>query len=98
MKFILILLANLNLLDACITHFGILWGHISEANPIMFSLYEIHPFLFLFVKAMLSIFLIVLIFIIRFPVSKIIHTLSYVATAFYVYVISLHGYWIIQIS
>ncbi|WP_431731849.1 DUF5658 family protein [Bacillus timonensis] len=75
MKFILILLANLNLLDACITHFGILGGHISEANLIMYSIYEIHPFLFLFVKTMLSIFLIVLIFLIRLPVSKIIQSL-----------------------
>lgn len=97
MKFILMLLANLNLLDAFITHFGILGGHISEANLIMFSLYEIHPFLFLFVKAMLSIFLIVLIFVIRLPVNKLIHSLSYIATALYVYVFFLHGYWITQI-
>ncbi|MCC3356758.1 DUF5658 family protein [Bacillus sp. REN16] len=97
MKFIIILLAILNLLDAFITHLGILGGHISEANPLMYTLYELNPFFFLFAKALLSIFLIALIFIIRFPVSKLIRSLSYVATALYTYVFFLHGYWITQI-
>ncbi|MEH7238460.1 DUF5658 family protein [Bacillus sp. JJ1562] len=97
MKIIIILLAILNLLDAFITHFGILGGHISEANPLMFTLYDIHPFLFLCIKAMLSFFLISLIYIIRFPVNKLIRSLSCIATAMYAYVFFLHGYWITQI-
>lgn len=97
MKHLFIFLAALNLLDGFITHFGILGGHISEANPLMYTVYEIHPVLFLFNKAMLSLCLISLYFIIRIPVNKLIRTLSYVATALYAYVFFLHGYWIIQI-
>ncbi|WP_099361890.1 DUF5658 family protein [Fredinandcohnia onubensis] len=97
MKPLFIFLAALNLLDAFITHFGILGGHISEANPLMYTIYEIHPVLFLFIKAMLSLCLISLYFIIRIPVNKFIRSLSYVATALYAYVFILHGYWITQI-
>ncbi|MEK5441868.1 DUF5658 family protein [Fredinandcohnia sp. FSL W7-1320] len=97
MKFILILLAFLNLIDAFITHFGILGGHISEANPLMYTIYEIHPVLFLLIKAMLSLCLISLYFIIRIPVNRLIRSLSYIATALYAYVFILHGYWITQI-
>ncbi|WP_077618777.1 DUF5658 family protein [Bacillus sinesaloumensis] len=97
MKFVFTFLASLNLFDALITHFGILGNHISEANPLMYTVYEIHPLLFLTIKLMLSLFLIALIFIIRFPVSKLIRSLSYVATALYVYVFFLHGYWISEI-
>ncbi|WP_449536942.1 DUF5658 family protein [Ferdinandcohnia sp. Marseille-Q9671] len=97
MKHIFVFLAILNLLDAFITHFGIHGGHISEANPLMFTVYDINPLLFLSIKLLLSLFLIALIFIIRFPVSKLIRSLSYVASALYIYVFFLHGYWIAQI-
>ncbi|MFD1781328.1 DUF5658 family protein [Fredinandcohnia salidurans] len=97
MKHLFIFLATLNLLDAFITHFGILGGHISEANPLMYTVYEIHPVLFLLIKAMLSLCLISLYFIIRIPVNKFIRSLSYVATALYAYVFFLHGYWISQV-
>nr|WP_304218536.1 DUF5658 family protein [Fredinandcohnia onubensis] len=97
MKLLFIFLAASNLLDAFITHFGILGGHISEANPLMYTIYEINPLLFLFIKLLLSLCLLSLYFIIRIPVNRLIRSLSYVATAFYVYVFILHGYWITQI-
>lgn len=97
MKYLFIFLAVLNLLDAFITHIGILGGHITEANPLMYTVYEIHPLLFLFIKAMLSLCLISLYFIVRIPVNKLIRSLSCVATALYAYVFFLHGYWITQI-
>ncbi|WP_453995047.1 DUF5658 family protein [Bacillus nitroreducens] len=96
MKQLFISLAILNILDAIATHFGILGGHISEANPLMHNIYEIHPFLFLSIKLILSLLLIALI-IIRFPVNKLIRSISYRATALYTYVFFLHGYWISQI-
>jgi len=97
MKHLFIFLAALNLVDAFITHFGIIGGHISEANPLMSTVYEIHPVLFLFIKAVLSLCLISLYFIIRIPVNRLIRSLSYVATALYAYVFILHGYWVTQI-
>lgn len=97
MKHLFIFLAALNLLDAYITYFGILGGYISEANPLMYTVYKIHPVLFIFIKALLSLCLISFYFIIPIPVNKLIRSLSYVATALYAYVFILHGYWITQI-
>ena len=97
MKIIVIILSTLNIIDSFITHYGIINGHISEANPLMYTIYEIHPVLFLLIKAILSLCLISLYFIIRIPLNRLIRSLSYVATALYAYVFILHGYWITQI-
>ncbi|PLT32894.1 DUF5658 family protein [Bacillus sp. V5-8f] len=60
MKHLFQYLAILNLLAAFLTYYGLLNSHITEANPLMNSLYETHPFLFMTVKLTLSFLLYVL--------------------------------------
>lgn len=97
MKFIFFFLATLNLGDAFLTYFGINTGNITEENPIMSTVYEINPILFLSIKLILSLCLISLVFLMRFPVGKTTRSLCYIATFFYIFVFILHGYWITRI-
>lgn len=49
------LLFLLNVLDAAFTHFYIVKGLATEANPLMAAAWELHPGMFLTVKAFLVI-------------------------------------------
>lgn len=46
--------AILNVIDAICTHAGLQLGFVKEANPLMNSLYETSPYLFLGIKCFLS--------------------------------------------
>ncbi|MGV3265050.1 DUF5658 family protein [Cytobacillus pseudoceanisediminis] len=54
MKKMLNYLALLNLLDGFITALGLHFNVIEESNPLMRDLYDLHPFIFLFLKITFS--------------------------------------------
>ncbi|MFD5850831.1 DUF5658 family protein [Cytobacillus pseudoceanisediminis] len=60
MKKMLNYLALLNLLDGFITALGLHFNVIEESNPLMRDLYDLHPFIFLFLKITFSGLLIIL--------------------------------------
>ncbi|MGD7046036.1 DUF5658 family protein [Jeotgalibacillus proteolyticus] len=61
MKAVTYYLSILNLLDGVITHIGLSYSFIEEANPFMRMVYDMHPFLFLTIKLVLSLALILFI-------------------------------------
>lgn len=94
MKRIFFLLVVLNLFDALATFFGLRLNLIEEANPVMSSLYQRDPYLFLMVKGMFSIMLIFLI-LYRKPIrSLLVRYLSFAALAGYCMIAGIHMMWI----
>lgn len=57
MKILFLIISFLNLADGLLTYIGIQLELIDEANPLMSSVWEISPFLFLALKIFLSIIL-----------------------------------------
>ncbi|WP_053217224.1 DUF5658 family protein [Virgibacillus senegalensis] len=98
MKGCFLYLALLNLLDTLITFFGIESGYISEANPLMYSLYQTGPFLFLFVKISLSFALVVFCTLRILPTSGIVKFLTCTAALLYSVICLLHGFWLWQLT
>lgn len=90
------LLFCLCLIDAIFTDFGIRYGHISESNPIMRYIYEANIVIFYFVKISLPALLFTLMHFCK-P-SKYLRYFIVAAVAVYVFVISLHIYWIVIIT
>lgn len=88
-------LSLLNIFDAGITYFGLENGFIQESNPLMNSLYEADPALFIFTKLALSLFLYLFIFLKKVPTSVHIKRLTVFATSFYTLVFFLHCYWLL---
>lgn len=97
MKLLFQYLAVLNLLDAFLTYYGLRNSYITEANPLMNSLYEAHPFLFMMVKLTLSFLLYVLSLYITPHPAYWIKGISVVACACYTFICLLHGYWLVLV-
>jgi hypothetical protein len=88
-------LSLLNIFDAFITYFGLENRFIQESNPLMNSLYEADPALFIFTKLAFSLFLYLFIFLKKVPTSALIKRLTVFATSLYTLIFSLHCYWLI---
>lgn len=92
MKKMLNYLALLNLLDGFITALGLHFNVIEESNPLMRDLYDLHPFIFLFLKITFSGLLIILsIFI---SAESRIKLLAAGTSIVYSIVCLLHSVWI----
>lgn len=89
-------LSLINLADLILTVAGIENSMITEANPLMESLYSLDLKVFILVKILLSATLLLFIFYKKVPKSKLIKGLTLVAAAFYTSVLCLHGFWLIQ--
>ncbi|WP_064093121.1 DUF5658 family protein [Rossellomorea aquimaris] len=98
MRIILFYIAILNLVDVILTMYGLHFAFISEANPLMNSLYHVSPFLFMLVKTGLSVLLFILLFYLKTPKksSRILLSVSLVAAISYTFICILHGYWILE--
>lgn len=90
------LLFCLCMIDAIFTDFGIRFGHIEEANPLVRSLYDMNVIAFYLLKASLPILLFILMHYMR-P-SLIIRNLLIVALIIYTVIILIHISWIIIVT
>ena len=89
MGIILVILATS---DAIFTDFGIQNFHITEANPIMRSIYEVNVTAFYFIKIALPILLIGI--LAKLESKQFILVLLNVAIFLYVLVLILHFFWL----
>ncbi|WP_409290595.1 DUF5658 family protein [Peribacillus sp. SCS-37] len=91
----LLVLAVLNLIDGICTYLGITFFHLKEGNPLMASLLQVHPILFLTLKLLLSAGLAWLhtreLNILQHSGFRI---LMYTAILLYLSVTFMHGFWI----
>lgn len=94
MKLLFQYLAILNLLDAILTYYGLRNAYITEVNPLMNSLYETHPFLFIAAKFTLSFLLYFLSLYIKSRPAYWIKGISITASACYTFICLFHGYWL----
>jgi Domain of unknown function (DUF5658) len=94
-RFIFFYIATLNLLDGAVTYYGLHHSIITEANPLMDSVYETGPHWFLILKVALSAFLFVLNLKGYVPDGKGIKALAMIAVTLYTGVCVLHTFWII---
>ncbi|WP_055738655.1 DUF5658 family protein [Heyndrickxia shackletonii] len=94
MRTLLFYLAFLNLMDALLTFFGLHFSYITESNPLMNSLYDTNPVLFLCLKITLSILLMLFCTKNRLLRSGILKKITVFATILYTFVFLLHGYWL----
>ena len=85
------LLVMLAILDAVFTHIGIQGGHITEANPLMNSLYELNVGLFFAIKILLPLVLMRL--LTRFEPNPFIQLMIAGTIFLYVFVLLMHIYW-----
>jgi len=88
-------LSLLNIVDALITYYGLEMAIITELNPLMARIYEIHPSLFILLKLSLSMFLYVFILFKMVPTSRLIKGFAYTASVFYTIVFGLHCWWLV---
>lgn len=91
-------LALLNLADAALTVAGLESLRITEANPLMETLYANDIRLFLALKVLLSVALILLILYKKVPQSKFVKGLTMFAAVSYTAVIGLHSLWLVQLA
>ncbi|MBM7572398.1 DUF5658 family protein [Aquibacillus albus] len=96
-KTIIFYLAILNMLDGFITYYGLENAYISEANPLMESLYSYSPVLFIVLKIMLSIFLLALVIVFRVPATSLIKGLALSASFLYTFTFFIHSIWLFQL-
>ena len=96
MKIIFLYLAFLNLFDGAVTFWGLQSSIITEFNPLMHSLYDVHPVIFLVFKLCLSCLLLAFVIFNRVPSNMPIRVISLAASVLYTSVILLHGFWIFQ--
>ncbi|CAM3895227.1 DUF5658 domain-containing protein [Mesobacillus thioparans] len=87
----------LNLFDAAVTWIGLENSLISELNPFILAVYEAHPFLFILIKVILSIFLLLFVLFKVVPQSSIIKGITIFASAAYTAVFFMHAFWLIHI-
>ncbi|MCM3711801.1 DUF5658 family protein [Sporosarcina luteola] len=90
------LLFCLCMIDAIFTDFGIRYGHIEEANPLVRSLYDINIIAFYLMKSSLPIIL--FLFMKYMKPSVIVRNLLIVALIIYTIVIFIHISWIIIVT
>ncbi|MFI8687508.1 DUF5658 family protein [Rossellomorea sp. NPDC077527] len=100
MRYLLLYILLLNLLDAFLTMYGLHYGHITESNPLMNTLYHTNPWLFLLFKGALSVFLLILLYHLnpdkRF--SKALLLVSITAAVSYSFICLMHGYWLWEVT
>jgi len=94
LKALFLMLAALNSMDAALTLAGLHYELITEANPVMRILYEMHPAAFTCSKLSFSLFLLLFVFTGRVPSSPIIKVLSIAAAFLYSAVLLAHLHWI----
>lgn len=87
-----ILLLILATFDALFTDIGIQNHHITEANPMMHSIYEANIAGFYFIKIALPLLLIGI--VAKLESNPLILVLLYIAIFFYVNVMMLHFFWL----
>ncbi|WP_425467150.1 DUF5658 family protein [Pseudalkalibacillus caeni] len=93
-KYILVYLGILNLLDGILTYFGIQNFSIQELNPLMESLYKSSPLSFITLKLFLSILLFTIALKGKHPIRKPVSYLVYFAAFAYSIAFCLHSIWI----
>ncbi|MGP7815788.1 DUF5658 family protein [Niallia sp. 01092] len=95
MKILFILLSLFNLADGLFTCIGLHLHFISESNPLMESIWNISPFLFLFCKITLSVllFCISMLFLTRHQKTWTIFL--FVPLSLYLCIMLLHFAWIV---
>jgi hypothetical protein len=91
-------LALLNIMDAFATLFGLSHSYIKEMNPLMESLYNIHPLCFLSAKLLLSAILYCLIYFEKVPVKRLFKAITIGAVTIYTFVFILHSIWLISLT
>ncbi|QFT89778.1 hypothetical protein FIU87_14035 [Bacillus sp. THAF10] len=92
-KLLLILLA-LNLFDGAATYIGLHFQLIEESNPLMQTLYDLNPIIFLTFKVSISFLLFWFIMSKQLLQSMLLKAVSIVAVTSYTFVSILHIYWI----
>ncbi|AZN43335.1 DUF5658 family protein [Paenibacillus albus] len=92
--FLLLFLFISSCIDGVLTVYGIRSGLITEANPIMDWLYRQSSYGFLLLKVLLPVLLLL---IIPKKVSKPLRNLLIAACGIYLFILSLHGYWMMQL-
>lgn len=100
MRYLLLYILLLNLLDASLTMYGLHYGHITESNPLMNTLYHTDPWLFLLFKGGLSVLLLVLLYHLN-PLkrsSKALLFVSITAAVSYSFICLMHGYWLWEVA
>jgi hypothetical protein len=91
---LVLFIATASAIDALLTHIGIKHGIIQEANPLMDWLYERSETLFFLLKVTLPIMLLLLL---PQRISKLIRGLLLTACGVYLFVLTLHGVWLVQL-
>ncbi|WP_371812479.1 DUF5658 family protein [Sporosarcina sp. Marseille-Q4063] len=91
-KYVVLLLILLAFLDSLFTDIGIRQNHISEANPIMKSIYDTSVFGFYALKISLPLFLLLLLS--KIKPKKYLKVLISSAVILYTVVLFLHFFWI----
>ncbi|MCM3743573.1 DUF5658 family protein [Sporosarcina luteola] len=90
------LLFCLCMIDAIFTDFGIRYGHIEEANPLVRSLYDLNIIAFYLLKSSLPIIL--FLFMKYMKPSLLVKNLLIVALIIYTIVTFIHISWIIVVT
>lgn len=88
----------MNAIDALITWYGTENFYITEANPLMDGLLDVHPTVFLIVKFLLSGLLLLFVAIDNIPKTRIIKALVFSASTIYTSLFMIHGYWLLQFA
>ncbi|WP_273851717.1 DUF5658 family protein [Guptibacillus spartinae] len=96
-KYFIIYLAIVNLLDGYITYWGIKNSWIGEVNPIMEAFIQASPLVFLMYKIGLSLLLCGLLLKLKQLKSVFIRWLLIVASVVYSLILCLHGYWVMHL-
>lgn len=97
MKKYFYLLAILNLVDGTCTYWGLIQHAITESNPFMDMIFQIHPLLFLGTKIVLSLLLAFVGLKFNTTSSHRIfwHIILVIPTLVYLFITGLHLYWIL---
>ncbi|CAG9619253.1 DUF5658 family protein [Sutcliffiella rhizosphaerae] len=93
-KKLLLLLLILNIFDGVATFYGLSFKLIEESNPLMRSLYETNPHIFITLKLGLSLLLIYFIKSKKLLTSTVLKSFTIIAVACYSFVCVLHLYWL----
>ncbi|OLS33971.1 DUF5658 family protein [Bacillus sp. MRMR6] len=97
MVFLFHYLSVLNIFDGFVTYYGLENRFITEMNPLMNSLYEANPWLFIFTKIAFSACLYLFIIFKMVPSSRLTKGLTVFASSFYTLIFFLHCYWLFEL-
>lgn len=94
LKTLIIYLAIANIADGILTLIGLELFVIYEGNPLMATLYNINPLLFILLKIGLSFCLLSLLFLKTLQKKKLLHSLLIFSSAIYTIIMVFHLNWI----